>query len=53
MSVIREIHQAATHSVVRPEVVDLLLPARAPEILANELDRIEGIREEATIVAQA
>ncbi len=48
-----EVGRQATHSVIRSEVIDLLLPARTPEVLADELDGVEGVREEAAVMAQA
>lgn len=39
--------------MVRPQVVDLLLPAGIPEVFTDEFDRVQGIGEEAVFMTQA
>jgi hypothetical protein len=33
----------STHAMIRPQVIDLLLPARNPNVFANELDRVQRL----------
>jgi hypothetical protein len=35
--------KSVTHTMIRPQVVDLLIPTRGPNVLANEFDRVEGL----------
>ena len=38
--------------MIRSEVIDLLLPARAPKILAYKLDGVKGVGEKPSIMTQ-
>ena len=38
--------------MIRTQVVDLLIPECSPDILADELDRVQRIREQRAVVTQ-
>lgn len=40
-----------TNSMIRPEIVDLFVPTHRPEVLTYELDSIEGVGEQLTVMA--
>ena len=39
------------YPMVSPQVVDLLVPTRCPEIFTDELHRVQCISEESTVMA--
>ena len=34
-----------THPMIRPQIVDLLIPAGSPDIFADELDDVQSVSE--------